>query len=68
MKDIETDPTLQHKVIECPRCHDRDAVFFQDQGKRLTTSMVLFYKCTKCKYEFQDKENKTDRERQALKG
>lgn len=35
------------------RNHHR-AVFFQDQGKRHTTNMTLFYYCTHCKHQFRD--------------
>ncbi|WVQ79927.1 hypothetical protein IAT38_002028 [Cryptococcus sp. DSM 104549] len=53
-KDLDTDPTLQRSEIECPACHHNDAVFFQDQGRRITTNMTLFYYCTNCKHLFRD--------------
>ncbi|OXG29744.1 DNA-directed RNA polymerase II subunit RPB9 [Cryptococcus neoformans Ze90-1] len=53
-KDLDTDPTLQRSDIECPACHHHGAVFFQDQGRRITTNMTLFYYCTNCKHLFRD--------------
>ncbi|KAK4056114.1 DNA-directed RNA polymerase II core subunit rpb9 [Microbotryomycetes sp. JL221] len=64
-QDLETDPTLQgldsiclpvqpRSTIECPKCHNKDAVFFQDQARRIDTKMVLFYVCTRCHKTFQD--------------
>lgn len=32
------------------------SVVFQDQAKRLTTNMTLFYFCTNCKHLFRDPE------------
>lgn len=74
-KDLETDPTLQRKAIPCPKCHhegcvgarlvpayDTDspsAVFYQDQAKRHTTNMTLFYYCMNCKQLFRDPKVKT---------
>ncbi|KAH9077855.1 hypothetical protein EDB83DRAFT_1525961 [Lactarius deliciosus] len=31
------------------------AVFYQDQSKRKETRMILFYVCTRCNHNFQDK-------------
>jgi hypothetical protein len=31
------------------------AVFYQDQSKRKETRMILFYVCTRCNFNFQDK-------------
>ncbi|BEJ13816.1 hypothetical protein CspHIS471_0309900 [Cutaneotrichosporon sp. HIS471] len=53
-QDLETDPTLQRSQIECPKCHKNGAVFYQDQAKRLTTNMTLFYYCIHCKQPFRD--------------
>ncbi|KAK8864606.1 hypothetical protein IAR55_001856 [Kwoniella newhampshirensis] len=53
-KDLETDPTLQRSDIECPRCQNHEAVFYQDQARRITTNMTLFYYCVNCKYSFRD--------------
>ncbi|KAK4688510.1 DNA-directed RNA polymerase II subunit RPB9, partial [Tremellales sp. Uapishka_1] len=53
-KDLDTDPTLQRSDIQCPQCGQHGAVFYQDQGKRITTNMTLFYYCTHCKHNFRD--------------
>ncbi|RSH88932.1 DNA-directed RNA polymerase II core subunit rpb9 [Saitozyma podzolica] len=53
-KDLETDPTLQRSNIECPNCHQHGAVFYQDQARRITTNMTLFYYCVHCKHLFRD--------------
>ncbi|WOO80669.1 DNA-directed RNA polymerase II subunit RPB9 [Vanrija pseudolonga] len=58
-KDLETDPTLQRKAIPCPKCHHEGAVFYQDQAKRHTTNMTLFYYCMNCKQLFRDPKVKT---------
>ena len=53
-KDLETDPTLQRAPMQCPFCFKHGAVFYQDQAKRLTTNMTLFYYCIHCKHLFRD--------------
>ncbi|ODO06212.1 DNA-directed RNA polymerase II subunit RPB9 [Cryptococcus wingfieldii CBS 7118] len=53
-KDLDTDPALQRSSIECPACHHHGAVFYQDQGRRITTNMTLFYSCINCKNLFRD--------------
>ncbi|GJN94736.1 hypothetical protein Rhopal_007828-T1 [Rhodotorula paludigena] len=53
-QDLDTDPTLPRRNIECPKCHNTESVFFGDQGRRAQTSMTLFYNCTKCHRTFQD--------------
>ncbi|ORX35700.1 hypothetical protein BD324DRAFT_631301 [Kockovaella imperatae] len=53
-KDLETDPTLQRSDIQCPRCFNNGAVFFQDQARRITTNMTLFFSCVNCKFLFRD--------------
>lgn len=53
-KDLETDPTLQRSPIQCPQCFKSGAVFYQDQAKRHTTNMTLFYYCIHCKHMFRD--------------
>ncbi|EIW79622.1 hypothetical protein CONPUDRAFT_90969 [Coniophora puteana RWD-64-598 SS2] len=52
--DLGTDPTLAHSNIPCPRCHNEDAVYFQDQSKRKETRMILFFVCSKCNESFSD--------------
>ncbi|GAA5821153.1 hypothetical protein JCM10212_004194 [Sporobolomyces blumeae] len=49
-QDLNTDPTLPRSNIECPRW----SVFFGDQAKRTTTTMILFYNCTSCHKTFTD--------------
>lgn len=53
--DITTDPTLAKTDIACPRpgCESTEAVAFDNQGKRTTTKMTLFYVCTRCSKTFQ---------------
>lgn len=58
-KDLETDPTLQRSPIQCPVCFKSGAVFYQDQAKRQTTNMTLFYHCIHCKHLFRDPNIKT---------
>ncbi|KAH9973984.1 hypothetical protein BGW80DRAFT_1304614 [Lactifluus volemus] len=53
--DLGQDPTLAHTNIACPNCGHEDAVFYQDQSKRKETRMILFYVCTRCNFNFQDK-------------
>jgi len=53
--DLGQDPTLAHTNITCPSCGNEDAVFYQDQSKRKETRMILFYVCTRCNHNFQDK-------------
>ncbi|KAH9996249.1 hypothetical protein BJV77DRAFT_942422 [Russula vinacea] len=53
--DLGQDPTLAHTNIACPNCGHEDAVFYQDQSKRKETRMILFYVCTRCNHNFQDK-------------
>ncbi|KAI0289993.1 hypothetical protein BC826DRAFT_1029456 [Russula brevipes] len=53
--DLGQDPTLAHTNIACPHCGHEDAVFYQDQSKRKETRMILFYVCTRCNHNFQDK-------------
>lgn len=38
-EDLELDPTLPRSNMECPNCHGRSAVYFQDQSKRKITNM-----------------------------
>ena len=52
--DLDTDPTLQRSGIECPACHHAGAVFYQDQARRITTNMTLFFSCLNCKHLFRD--------------
>ncbi|QRW26151.1 DNA-directed RNA polymerases I, II, and III subunit RPABC5 [Rhizoctonia solani] len=40
-EDLQTDPTLAHAVMDCPNCQHNDAVYFQDQSKRIETPMTL---------------------------
>lgn len=54
VQDIGTDPTLPRLDKECPKCGNREAVFFQSQQKRKDTSMILFYVCLNCKNTFRD--------------
>ncbi|GAA5876466.1 hypothetical protein JCM1840_005547 [Sporobolomyces johnsonii] len=49
-QDLECDPTLPHSNIECVNC----SVCFGGQSNRVTTSMVVFYKCTACHQTFTD--------------
>lgn len=58
-KDLETDPTLQRSPIQCSHCGQHGAVFYQDQAKRQTTNMTLFYYCVHCKHLFRDPKVKT---------
>jgi len=58
-KDLETDPTLQRSPITCEYCSKPGAVFYQDQGKRHTTNMTLFYYCLHCRRMFRDPKVKT---------
>lgn len=46
-QDLETDPTLPRSTLECPKCGNPEAVFFQGQAKRVETKMTLFYVCTR---------------------
>ncbi|KAK9460797.1 uncharacterized protein V1516DRAFT_677681 [Lipomyces oligophaga] len=46
--DVASDPTLPRSNKECPRCHGKEAVFFQSQQRKAETNMVLFYVCTNC--------------------
>ncbi|KAM0747150.1 hypothetical protein T439DRAFT_95235 [Meredithblackwellia eburnea MCA 4105] len=53
---IPTLPNQPRSNIECPRCGNKEAVFFQGQAKRVDTKMTLFYVCTSptCHKTFQD--------------
>ncbi|ODQ64088.1 DNA-directed RNA polymerase II subunit I [Nadsonia fulvescens var. elongata DSM 6958] len=51
-QDIATDPTLPRSNKECPKCHEKECVFFQSQQRRAETTMVLFYVCTSCNHIF----------------
>ncbi|GAA5839887.1 hypothetical protein JCM3766R1_004712 [Sporobolomyces carnicolor] len=53
-QDLDTDPTLPRSNIECPKCGHTESVFFGDQAKRTTTTMILFYNCTACHKTFTD--------------
>lgn len=51
-QDIGSDPTLPRSDKECPKCSERDCVFFQSQQRRAETTMILFYVCTHCGHIF----------------
>ncbi|PWN24064.1 putative DNA-directed RNA polymerase II 14.5 kDa polypeptide [Microstroma glucosiphilum] len=52
---IATDPTLPRKHdSECPACGHPEAVYFQDQSKRIHNRMILFYVCTACEHCYGD--------------
>jgi DNA-directed RNA polymerase II subunit RPB9 len=43
------------RVVGCWAWIDRcSAVFYQDQARRITTNMTLFYHCVHCKHLFRD--------------
>ncbi|KAI9639315.1 uncharacterized protein MKK02DRAFT_39612 [Dioszegia hungarica] len=59
-KDLETDPTLlRSTAVVCPVCEGAESVVYQDQARRLTTNMTLFYVCINCKSLFRDPNVKT---------
>ncbi|PWN41038.1 putative DNA-directed RNA polymerase II 14.5 kDa polypeptide [Ceraceosorus guamensis] len=50
---LPQDPTLPRTHEHpCPRCGHSEAVFFQDQGKRIHNRMILFYVCADCNHTF----------------
>ncbi|XP_065185269.1 DNA-directed RNA polymerase II subunit RPB9-like [Sycon ciliatum] len=45
--DVVADPTLPRTTDhECPKCHHKEAVFFQSQSRRSEDGMKLYYVCT----------------------
>lgn len=50
--DIGVDPTLPRSDRECPKCSEKECVFFQSQQRRAETTMVLFYVCLSCYHIF----------------
>lgn len=45
--DVINDPTLPKTFDHvCPRCHGKEAVFFQAQSRRAEEEMKLYYVCT----------------------
>jgi len=44
-QDLGSDPTLPRANEECPKCHARENVYYQGQGKRTDTKMTLFFVC-----------------------
>jgi phage terminase large subunit GpA-like protein len=51
----------------CPTCGKSGAVFFQDQGKRHTTNMTLFYVCVHCREVYRDEDTPEGKARLAAK-
>jgi len=57
VEDIGSDPTLPRTHKTCPKCGNKDCVFFQSQQRRRDTSMVLFFVCLECKHVFRSDED-----------
>ena len=46
VSDVELDPTLPRtKSYPCPKCSNKEAVFFQSRARRADTTMALYYVC-----------------------
>ncbi|KAI9350449.1 hypothetical protein BD770DRAFT_394523, partial [Pilaira anomala] len=45
LADLSTDPTLPRANVQCPRCGNPEAVFFQSSSRRADAKMTLFYVC-----------------------
>ncbi|BFZ60382.1 DNA-directed RNA polymerase II core subunit rpb9 [Saitoella coloradoensis] len=52
--DLGSDPTLPRSDQQCPKCGEKDAVFFQSQAKRADAKMTLYYVCVSCANVFED--------------
>ena len=53
--EVVHDPTLPRtKDHPCPKCHHKEAVFFQGQSRRAEDDMKLYYVCTdsKCAHKW----------------
>jgi len=47
VSDVVSDPTLPRTEDHpCPKCQNREAVFFQSQTRRAEDEMQLYYVCT----------------------
>ena len=46
--DVSEDPTLTRSAEECPKCHEQEAVFYQNDAK-VALGMILTYVCRRCK-------------------
>ncbi|KAG2236771.1 hypothetical protein INT48_006955 [Thamnidium elegans] len=45
LADLSTDPTLPRANVQCARCGNPEAVFFQSSSRRADAKMALFYVC-----------------------
>jgi DNA-directed RNA polymerase subunit M len=54
IKEEEQLRTLPTAKIECPRCGNNLAYFWQVQTRSADESATSFYKCTKCGYTFRE--------------
>lgn len=50
--DVSNDPTLPRSQTQCPRCREKDAVYFQSQQRGGDTTMKLYYVCLNCNHVF----------------
>ncbi|MBD3310349.1 transcription factor S, partial [Candidatus Woesearchaeota archaeon] len=50
-QDFETDPVTK---AECPKCHNKEAYYWEVQTRAADEPPTKFLKCTKCKHIWRD--------------
>lgn len=41
-------------TINCPKCNNTEALFMELQTRSADEPMTIFYKCTKCRYDWKE--------------
>jgi len=54
LKDEDNIKTMPTTKVECPKCHNREAYYWQVQTRSADEPATTFYRCTKCNFTWRE--------------